>query len=329
MSIVSCPRCGDKVSLPPSASPSALVQCPLCCEEYYLSDALIQLPPMLIVVGSHAAPADQESDYRLAEPVAAAVSEGSLDAGIGTVTPSRPQLRTVARPRRPEKSAVGEIVKVVLGGAAGLAGGLLVLWWVFGVDVGELGTKISQVDYLRFLVPQKLWDQSVRSEKDAAEFEPLAADKQVPGNARKKSGGENQPDDAASAGSAAKSTGQDQGAAQSDPFLTLDDVGSSAPSSNGAAGDLKLDDPLSALSPSESAPARSKNEEPSATETSPKDKAKNPPPADAAEEKPEEKPAEKAAEKPEEPSPSAPKQNDDAEPSAEKGPDRETDADSP
>ena len=175
MSIVSCPRCGDKVSLPPSASPSALVQCPLCCEEYYLSDALIQLPPMLIVVGSHAAPADQESDYRLAEPVAAAVSEGSLDAGIGTVTPSRPQLRTVARPRRPEKSAVGEIVKVVLGGAAGLAGGLLVLWWVFGVDVGELGTKISQVDYLRFLVPQKLWDQSVRSEKDAAEFEPLAA----------------------------------------------------------------------------------------------------------------------------------------------------------
>ena len=65
MTIVSCPRCGDKVSAPPAASPSALVQCPLCLEEYFLSDALIQLPPMLIVVGGHA-PAFEKEEYRLA-----------------------------------------------------------------------------------------------------------------------------------------------------------------------------------------------------------------------------------------------------------------------
>lgn len=103
------------MSLPPAASPAALVQCPLCCEEYYLSDVLIQMPPMLVVVGGHAAAAEKDSNYRLAEPVAAAVGQASFDTGVGAVTPSRPQLRTVSRPRRPEKSAVGEIVKVVLG----------------------------------------------------------------------------------------------------------------------------------------------------------------------------------------------------------------------
>lgn len=265
MSIVSCPRCGDKVSLPPAASASALVQCPLCCEEYYLSDVLIQLPPMLVVVGGHAAAAEKDSDYRLAEPVAAAIGQ-AFDTGISS-SATRPQLRTVSRPRRQEKSAVGEIVKVVLGGAAGLAGGLLVLWWFFGVDVGELGPKLSKVDYLRFLVPEKLWDQSVRSEKEPADLEPLDDAKQAKasGKKTKSAGGASQvAGDSSKEGVAG--TGDDtpsKGSKQADPFLTLDDLGiESKPAPTGAA-EVTLDDPLSAVTPpkkkpTEAPPAESK-----------------------------------------------------------------------
>ncbi|MEX2026628.1 MAG: hypothetical protein WEH44_04995 [Pirellulaceae bacterium] len=286
MSIVSCPRCGDQVSLPPAASASALVQCPLCCEEYYLSDVLIQLPPMLVVVGGHAAAAEKDSDYRLAEQVAATVGQ-AFDTGISS-SATRPQLRTVSRSRRPEKSAVGEIVKVVLGGAAGLAGGLLVLWWFFGVDVGELGPKLSKVDYLRFLVPEKLWDQSVRSGKQPADLEPLDDAKQA-----KASGKNTKPagDTGQVAGDSSKEdTGDDtpsKSSKQDDPFLTLNDLGiENTPAPTGAA-DLTLDDPLSAVTPPKNKPVETPPAE-SKTGDDDSDAAKEKAPA---EKKGEEKPA--------------------------------------
>ncbi|HUE70472.1 MAG TPA: hypothetical protein VMP01_06235 [Pirellulaceae bacterium] len=292
MSIVACPRCGDKVSLPPAASPAALVQCPLCCEEYYLSDVLIQLPPMLVVVGGRAAAAE-EGDYRLAEPVAAAVSQAAFDTGVGS-SATRPQLRTVSRPRRQEKSAVGEIVKVVLGGAAGLAGGLLVLWWLFGVDVGELGPKLSKVDYLRFLVPEKLWDQSVRSGKGSAKREPVAADaRQADDNGKKGNavGGESRVAGDAS-GAAPVGSGSNEpekNEQQADPFLSLDDFSAPSKPAAGDAVELTLDDPLSAVTPPKKGGAAKANDDRPAEPTgdSPQDKESNPqPPPDPAEEKP-------------------------------------------
>jgi hypothetical protein len=219
------------------------VQCPLCCEEYYLSDALIQLPPMLRVVGSQAA-AEKDADYRLAEPVAAAIREpgfGAMGEGGAAVAP-RPQLRTVARPRRPEKSAVGEIVKVVLGGAAGLAGGLLVLWWGFGVDVGQLGPKLSKVEYLRYLVPQKLWDQSVRSDKNSAQVEPAGQSRQAKGNGKPKSAnGQAASGPAEEVATDSSDSNTEVTTKKGDPFLTLDDLGvgaAPAPAGEDAIGPL-------------------------------------------------------------------------------------------
>jgi hypothetical protein len=285
MSIVSCPRCGDKVSLPPAASATALVQCPLCLEEYFLSDALIQLPPMLKVVGGHASAGEKENDYRLAEPVAAAVGASMFDTGSGgatTVTP-RPQLRTVSRPRRQEKSAIGEVLKVVLGGVAGLAGGLLVLWWGFGVDVGDLGPRVSKVQYLRFLVPPKLWDNSVPSGKQRAPLDTLTAEPKSAngGGRRTKSGGnaggfasDFEPWDEPEVGSGgglggsgftsdpaeepgtadgrpAAKTGGRQTAKKKvddDPFTSLEDIGAETkPASDPL--ELKIDDPLQAVTP--------------------------------------------------------------------------------
>jgi hypothetical protein len=273
MSIVSCPRCGDKVSLPPAASPSALVQCPLCCEEYYLSDALIQLPPMLVVVGGHAAPAEKAGEYRLAEPVAAAVSQAEFASSADTTVAARPQLRAVSRRRPKERSVVGEIVKVVLGGVAGLAGGLLVLWWLFGVDVGDLAPKVSKVGYLRFLVPPSLRAQTVPPGNEPSQLDTMNADSgQAQGDGSRQSGedgtgGDSQPasDGDKAPGKPAKGKGTKKGLKppEEDPFAALD-----LPGAKPAAGDapeLKIDDPLSAIKPEKEGKPKTK-EKPPATE---------------------------------------------------------------
>ena len=54
MSISSCPRCAQQVTLPMGISTSARVRCPLCRAEYALADALVNMPPILEVIGDHA-----------------------------------------------------------------------------------------------------------------------------------------------------------------------------------------------------------------------------------------------------------------------------------
>jgi hypothetical protein len=273
MSIVSCPRCGDKVSVPPAASTSALVQCPLCLEEYFLSDALVQLPPMLVVVGGHAAAGEKEGEYRLAEPVAAAISEAEFGASGGTAVAARPQLRPVSRRRPQEKSAIGELVKVVLGGMAGLAGGLLVLWWGFGVDVGDLGPTVSKVQYLRFLVPPKLRAQTVPPGNESSQLDTMNAESgQGRGDAKQQSGedgtgGDSQPASDGDKAQGKPATGKENKKGnkppEEDPFAALD-----LPGAKPAAGDapeLKIDDPLSAIKPKEEDKPKRK-EKPPATE---------------------------------------------------------------
>lgn len=50
MSVVACPKCTEKVSLPPKTPPAAKVRCPLCGDNYLLSEAMDTLPPMLEVL---------------------------------------------------------------------------------------------------------------------------------------------------------------------------------------------------------------------------------------------------------------------------------------
>lgn len=50
MPVVACPKCSEKVLLPPKTPPAAKVRCPLCSEHYLLSEALATLPPMLEVL---------------------------------------------------------------------------------------------------------------------------------------------------------------------------------------------------------------------------------------------------------------------------------------
>ncbi len=50
MSVVACPKCAEKVSLPPKTPAEAKVRCPLCGENYLLAEAMTTLPPMLEVL---------------------------------------------------------------------------------------------------------------------------------------------------------------------------------------------------------------------------------------------------------------------------------------
>jgi hypothetical protein len=50
MSISSCPRCAQPISLPAGVSTTAKVRCPLCRAQYTLADAAANMPPMLEVI---------------------------------------------------------------------------------------------------------------------------------------------------------------------------------------------------------------------------------------------------------------------------------------
>jgi hypothetical protein len=154
MSIVRCPRCRDEVTIPAKAPLTALVRCPLCHEKYLLSEAASQLPPALILVVSELEPkaADQHAtndapdadDYRLGE------IQGGL---IETQASFQPPVRLAPRPVRKEKNALAEAAKIIGGGIAGLAMGLVVLWWGLRQDPLELGPSVAT--YVPWLVPQE------------------------------------------------------------------------------------------------------------------------------------------------------------------------------
>lgn len=147
MTIASCPKCSDEVALPPGASPKATVRCPLCQEEFHLSDILDGMPPLLVVVddpeaaepavaavpsfGTPAAGADVgELGIADADPVSVTPSFG-IESSVAPATGAKPAARRRRAAPRPKKkrNPVVEVVKIVLGGIAGLTIAQLILWW--------------------------------------------------------------------------------------------------------------------------------------------------------------------------------------------------------
>ncbi|MCE9527364.1 MAG: hypothetical protein K8R36_15060 [Planctomycetales bacterium] len=182
MTTVSCPKCHDQVSVPSSAPRSARVRCPLCQEEYDLADALAQLPPALIIVnaavtdepvlaavggmdaatGSHiGSELDHGFESHLEGGSSKEYSTGVLDASPsreGRISAPTPSFRAAPRPKRKEKSMVGELVKIVLGGVVGIGLAILILWWGPGVDLG-LAPTIAKVSWMRWVLPPKILEQ--------------------------------------------------------------------------------------------------------------------------------------------------------------------------
>ncbi len=148
-----------------------------------LADALQRLPPPLQVIdagepapsgygaalgGGYSADygvADQglDSAVALAEPEAATgwnPAAASLPAPYEMSSQGAAQVRTSPRAKRRQTSAVGEIVKVVLGGVAGLSITQVVLWWGFHNDPFDLGKTLGANSITRFVVPKVYWPQT-------------------------------------------------------------------------------------------------------------------------------------------------------------------------
>lgn len=176
MSFATCPKCRDEVRVPSGASDEAQVQCPLCLEEFQLSEALEKLPPSLVVLndpggngashgGSHFSFGDDHGfDDRGGVALATETKteapafqfESSAPAGDNAVSPASSSSRPAPRRRAKQKNMVVEMVKVVLGGVVGLGGALVALWYLpFGKDCDpfQLGPTIASV--VPFIVPEK------------------------------------------------------------------------------------------------------------------------------------------------------------------------------
>ncbi|MDX1947091.1 MAG: hypothetical protein SFU86_16955 [Pirellulaceae bacterium] len=188
MTIVQCPRCRDEVTVPAKASPRALVRCPLCLEEYTLREALAELPPTLIVIDG-SLPADDEYEPAMAGAAAAhaggdlggsyelsgggfptAAVLDSSPAADGAVTTAQPRLKGKIRKRK-EKSAIAEMIKVVMGGVVGLSLAIVGLWWIpkgwgGARDPANLGPTVGK--YVPWIVPAEYRPQEKGAGGNAA-----------------------------------------------------------------------------------------------------------------------------------------------------------------
>ena len=195
MSIVSCPKCQDRVGLPEGASPRATVRCPLCQEAFLLSEILERMPPTLVVVEDPDAPASATApaspgaagalDEAVAEELAPAGAEPIAAAPAFSIQPTvAPAAPTAAAPRRRRaaarargpKSPAKEVVKIVLGGMAGLAIGQLILWWLpwanWRKDPIGLGPKISQ--FAPWIVPEQFHSKRTSNSHRDGQAKPAA-----------------------------------------------------------------------------------------------------------------------------------------------------------
>jgi hypothetical protein len=344
MTTVSCPKCNDQVSVPSSAPRSARVRCPLCQEEYDLADALAQLPPALIIIsaavtdepvlaavggmdaatGSHiGSELDHGFDSHLEGHSSKEYSTGVLDAAPSReemVSAPTPSFRAAPRPKRKEKSMVGELVKIVLGGVVGIGLAIVILWWGPGVDLG-LAPTIAKVSWMRWVLPPKFRD----ADKDQGNKE-VNPEESQPLNNDKGNGGEKEPKQSKTgklgddprfsealknsgtpkaSGTFAKGEKSKGKAEEKDPLDTSDPF---APETKTGDGELKIEGPL-ATEPKGTTkkpePAKTKpatTEEPSTEDPFKLPEEKPAKPAKPVEPK-EETPAEEPTEKPKEEKP--------------------------
>lgn len=170
--IGNCPKCKEAIRVP-AGQPDQEVRCPLCNSEYPLQDVFDRLPPMLELIGSWV-PSPNESP-------GIQIDNGFSDLEIQDADASPKSPSSYSRPRRPERSAFKEILKVIGGGVVAIPIGILCVWWFAGRDPFDLSEKVSE--YAPWIVPEQLRGTD---QVDDSGFEPVAKEENPTVNPDKK-----------------------------------------------------------------------------------------------------------------------------------------------
>jgi hypothetical protein len=160
--ISTCPRCQEPVSIPTGVEVSALVRCPLCAEEYALSEALAAAPPELVPVASSPAGGEPIEPIRNFEEENEAAAVAKQFANV-SVTPRR---------RRKPKSAIRTLIEIITGGLAGCLLAYYGLAFYYGPDFRNKGLPqlpLPGVSWLTAQPPGNDAKQPPPAEKPAKE----------------------------------------------------------------------------------------------------------------------------------------------------------------
>jgi len=143
--------------VPPRATARALVRCPLCLEQYLLSEALANAPPPLVIIGGEVEEAaiersaETDNEYKIdAGGYSTDVFQATAPTDAAVALP-RPTIRAGRRPRQQEKGGLVFLLSVVAGGLLAAPLAVLTLWWVFRVDRLDLGPSVAR--YAPWIVP--------------------------------------------------------------------------------------------------------------------------------------------------------------------------------
>ena len=208
MTIATCPRCQDEVTIPQGAGEESRVACPLCREEFLLSEVMQELPPALILLDgpvttetSDEYPADDsisgsmkievtESDSD-DESDSAGASESEADDELGPEDSSESAeeevgsfnfgdsvespvagssaIRPIRGPARKSENPMWTMIKVVLGGMLAIPLAQLILWWLPGSwSRDPMDVGPKASQVVPFLVPKRYHVPSKKKSRSQA-----------------------------------------------------------------------------------------------------------------------------------------------------------------
>ena len=185
MATAFCPECEEKVTLP-SASPAAIVQCPLCDAEFELAELLESVPPTLLVVDDPATEwaEDVASDEESTESTDVGFSLEALGGqpeGF-SIDDEEPSVRATSVRSSSRRAAKGgglrSVLQVIFGGLLALPLAQLALWyWPWGPqDPLKLGPKLSSYAAVKWVVPAEFHGSAdetpAENSTNESDFEP-------------------------------------------------------------------------------------------------------------------------------------------------------------
>ena len=180
LQVLPCPECGKQSLIPNQTSLEATIKCPHCGANLVLGEVFLTQFSSWSVIEDPAElydPNPRKLDPGVVIPVPA---EDANNAPLELAEDTSPQPVYIPRPspsgrsgnlseyerrKRKQKSPIWSIIPVVLGGLAAFPIALLIIWYVLGKDIGNLGPQVAE--YAPWIVPKKFHPPSAPASQPA------------------------------------------------------------------------------------------------------------------------------------------------------------------